>query len=315
MSIINNFTNQDKCVNFQINNTNGQYKISFTNCLRRIIISYIDCYAVDLESIKFNENNSLFNNEFLKERLKLIPIISNNNEKYELLELSCEKNNESETIEDIYVSEIKIKDTTTNKDLDISKFIEEQEILFTNLQNNQKINFEARFKKGNAFTNGASFCPVSSCVVTFNNSNYDKEAIIERERNYDLNSVNEPKIYNFSYESIGFYKPEEIIKMGCTVMIEKLNILKNKFTDYEYTNDFYHFIVYDENDTLGNVFTSYLLNNKEIKYCGYQNVHPLKNEITVKIKIEGTKEKLMELINKTIDQLIEMTNNLKKEFK
>jgi DNA-directed RNA polymerase subunit L len=315
MSIINNFTNKDKCVKFQINNTNGQFKISFPNCLRRIIISYIDCYAVDFESIKFIENNSLFNNEFLKERLKLIPIISNNNEKYELLELSCIQVNETETIEDVYVSNFKIKDTTNNKELDITKFIEEQEILFTKLQNNQKINFEAKLKKGNAFTHGAQFSPVSSCVVTFHNSDYDKEAIIERERNFDLNQVNDPKIYEFSYESIGFFKSEEIIKMGCEVMIEKLNALKNKFTDYEYTNDFYHFHIIDENDTLGNVFTTYLLVNKEIKYCGYQNVHPLKNEITIKIKIEGTKEKLMELIENTINDLIKKTENIKKEFK
>ena len=315
MSIINNFTNKDKCVKFQINNANGQFKICFPNCLRRIIISYIDCYSVDFESIKFIENNSLFNNEFLKERLKLIPIISNNNEKYELLELSCIQNNETETIEDVYSSNFKIKDTTNNKELDITKFIEEQEILFTKLQNNQKINFEAKFKKGNAFTHGAAFCPVSSCVVTFHNTDYDKEAIIERERNFDLNQVNEPKIYDFSYESIGFYKPEEIIKIGFEVMIEKLNIFKNKFTDYEYTNDFYHFHILDENDTLGNVFTAYLLENKEIKYCGYENIHPLKNEITIKIKIEGTKEKLMELIENTINELIKKTENMKKEFK
>ena len=315
MSIINNFSNENKCVKFQINNTNGEFKISFPNCLRRIIISYIDCYCIDFESIKFSENNSLFNNEFLKERLKLIPIISNNNEKYELLKLSCDINNDTEIIQNIYISEFTIKDTTTNKEYDISKFIEEEEILFTKLQSNQKINFDCSFIKSNAFTKGASFCPVSSCVVTFHNSDYDNEAIIDRERNYDLNSINEPKIYNFSYESIGFYKPEEIVKIGCQVMIEKLNNFKNKFDDFEFLDDFYNFHIKDENDTLGNVFTSYLLENKEIKYCGYENIHPLKNEITIKIKIEGKKEKLMELIESTIDDLIKKIENIKKEFK
>ena len=36
---------------------------------------------MDIKDIKFNNNNSLFNSEFLKDRLSLIPIISNNNEK------------------------------------------------------------------------------------------------------------------------------------------------------------------------------------------------------------------------------------------
>ena len=315
MSIISNFKNENKCVQFQINNSKGQFKVCFPNTLRRILISYLDCYIVDLERIKFEENNSLFNNEFLKNRLVLIPILSNNNEKYEVLELSCEKNNETEFIEEVFTSEFKIKDTTTDKYLDINKFIEEQEILFTKLQSNQKINFYAYFKKGNAFQNGASFSPVSSCVVTFNNSNYDKEALIERERNFDLNSVNDPKIYDFSYESIGFYKPEELIKMAIDKLVEKLNEFKEKFIEFEYENDFYHYLIRDENDTIGNLFTAYLLDNKEIEYSGYENVHPLKNDIKIKIKINGKKEKLDELINKTIDQLIEMTNNLKKEFK
>ena len=98
-------------------------------------------------------------------------------------------------------------------------------------------------------------------------------------------------------------------------MIEKLNNFKNKFDDFEFLDDFYNFHIKDENDTLGNVFTSYLLENKEIKYCGYENIHPLKNEITIKIKIEGKKEKLMELIESTIDNLIKKTENIKKEFK
>jgi DNA-directed RNA polymerase subunit L len=323
MSVISNFKNENKCVQFQINNTKGIYKVCFPNTLRRILISYLDCYAIDFERIKFNENNSLFNNEFLKKRLILIPILSNNNEKYEFLELSCEKNNETEFVQEVFTSEFKIKDTTkdTTKDtakeqyLDISKFIEEDEILFTKLQSNQKINFEAYLKKGNAFQNGASFSPVSSCVVTFNNLNYDKEALIEREKNFDLNSVNDPKIYDFSYESIGFYKPEELIKMAIDKLVEKLNELKEKFDEYEYENNFYHYLIRDENDTIGNLFFTYLLDHKEIEYSGYENVHPLKNDIRVKIKINGKKEKLDELINKTIDQLIEMTNNLKKEFK
>ena len=315
MSLITNYTNDDNCIKFKLNNSKNLYKISYCNTIRRILISYIDCYCLDIKDITFNINNSLFNSEFLKDRLSLIPIKSNNNEKYELLQVYCEKNNETELIEDVYVSDFKIKDKTTNQELDIKKFIYEQDILFTKLQIDQKIDFEANLIKNNAFNGGSTFSPVSSCIVTFHNSNYSKEPIIDRERNYDLNSKNEPNIYEFSYENIGFFDSDELIKLALDVLLKKINNLKDKFGDFEFKNDFYFFLLKDENDTMGNLFTSYLLDNKDIEYCGYNIVHPLKNEISVKVKVNGKKDKLMKIIDDTIIELINITEKLKKEFK
>lgn len=312
---VKNYSLKDNVVKFQLNNSKGLYKNSFPNALRRILISYIDCYTIDVDNVKFLENNSLFNNEFLKQRLSLIPIISTNNENYEFLEISCEKRNEIENIDDILTSEFKIKDRTTDKELKIENFISDLDILFSKLQINQNIKFEASLKKGNAFNDGSAYSPVSSCVVTFHNSNYDKEEVIQRERNYDLNSNNDPYIYDFYYENIGFFKSEDLIKLACDILIKKLQEFKNKMDNLEYENDFYTTVLNNENDTIGNLFTTYLLDNKEIVYCGYNIFHPLKNDIFIKIKIDGKKDKLYKIIEQTIDQLINMTEKLKKEFK
>lgn len=312
---VKNYSIKDNIIKFQLNNSKGIYKNSYPNALRRILISYIDCYTIDVNSIKFIENNSLFNNEFLKQRLSLIPIISNNNDNYEFLDISCEKRNDIENIDDIFTSEFKIKDRTTDKELKIENFISDLDILFSKLQINQNIKFEASFKKGNAFNNGSTYSPVSSCVVTFHNSNYDKEEVIQRERNYDLNQNNDPYIYEFYYENIGFFKSEELIKLACDILITKLKEFKGKMDNLEYENDFYTAVLNNENDTIGNLFTRYLLDNKEIIYCGYNIVHPLKNDIFIKIKIDGKKDKLFKIIEKTTDQLINMTEKLKKEFK
>lgn len=316
MSNIKNFLVENDCVKFQIDNSKGLYKISFPNALRRILISYIDCYVMDFKDINFIENNSLFNNEFLKSRLSLIPILSNNKKiNYDFIQILCQKKNDLHTVEDVYVSDFKIRDRTTENEFKISDFFKHEDILFTKLQQEQYINFEANLIKNNALKGGSSFSPVSSCIVTFNNSNYDKEKLIERERNYDLNTVNEPKIYDFYYENIGFYESDELIKIGCNILIENLRKLKTKFENYYIENDFYMFNIDDENDTLGNLFTNYLLDNKEIEYSGYIIEHPLKNNILVKIKIKGKKEDLFVIINKTIDKLIDMTNNILKDFK
>ena len=315
MSVISNYSIENNIVKFKLNNTSAKYKISFTNALRRILISYIDCYAIDFNDIKFIENNSLFNNEFLKKRLSLIPIISNNNHNYEFIQVFCEKENDKEIIQDIYVSDFKIKDRTMDKELNTNDFFSDMDILFSKLQFEQKINFECNLKKNNAFEGGSSFSPVSSCVVTFENSNYSKDNITDRERNYDLNSKNEPKTYDFYYENIGFFKSEELIKIAIDVLVEKLNDFKIKFDNIEYNSDFYYFSINNENDTIGNLFCTYFLDNKEISYCGYNIVHPLKNDIIIKIKVDGKKDKLLKLIQEQIEELINMAKDLKKQFK
>lgn len=314
MSVVKKYSNEDECIKFHLDNSKGQYKICLCNTLRRILISYIDCYIMDFNDINF-ENDSLFNTEFLKSRLQLIPIMSNNNEKYELLQITCDKKNNHETIQDVYVSDFKIRDKTTNKELDIKKFIPDQDILFTKLQINQSVSFEANLIKNNAFNGGSAFSPVSSCVVTFHNPNFEKEELITRERNFELNNNNEPKTYEFSYESIGFFNADDLIKIALDVLENKLIALKDKFDDFEFKDNFYHFLVNDENDTIGNLFVSYFLENKEIEYCGYNIIHPLKNDINIKIQINGKKDKLMKLIDETINNLIDMTKKLKKDFK
>ena len=51
MPIINKFSVENNCVKFQIDNTKGIYKISFTNALRRILISHIKCYIIDFKDV------------------------------------------------------------------------------------------------------------------------------------------------------------------------------------------------------------------------------------------------------------------------
>jgi len=315
MSIISNYSIQNNLVTFQLNNSKGLYKTSFTNALRRILISYLDSYTINFNDIKFLKNDSLFNNEFLKKRLSLIPVFSGNNQNYEFLIISCHKKNDLELIEDVYVSDFKVKDRTTDKELDVKDYFQDLDILFSKLQMNQEIHFEATLKKDNAFYGGATHSVVSSCVVTFHNSNYEKDAVIDRERNYDLNKENDPYIYDFSFENIGFYKSEELIKLACDNFEEKLNDFRSKFDNFIYENNFYYFDIKNENDTLGNVFCKYMLENNDVEYCGYNIVHPLKNNISIKIQINGKKEKLMKLIDETINKLISMIKDIKKEFK
>ena len=115
MPYISNLKISDDLISFDLDNKTGDIKISLANAIRRTITSDIYVYTIDENNIEFFENTSMLNNEFLKHRLSLIPIISDlENINYENLIISCKKNNGSEYIENIYVNDFVCKDITNN---------------------------------------------------------------------------------------------------------------------------------------------------------------------------------------------------------
>ena len=139
--------------------------------------------------------------------------------------------------------------------------------------------------------------------------------MLDNQRDYDLNKNGEPNIYEFSFENIGFYKSENLIHSAFEVLIEKVQQLRSKFQNYTYENEYYLFDINDENDTIGNLFSSYLLEESSILYSGYIFEHPLKNNIIFKIKTDKKKEDLLKIMNNNIDKIIKLLKDLEKQFK
>ena len=317
MSSIKNYKTDNNSIEFELNNEKGEYKLSYTNALRRILISHLECYTINCDDTRFIENNSIFNNEFLKSRLCLIPIVSNKkNVNYDQLLISCNVRNETEKIKSVYAHDFTIKNFTTGEEYDIKDFIIYDELLFTKLQSDQYVHFECHLKLSDAFKGGSSHSTVSSCIVTFKNSNESNEKeLINKERDYDINKFGQPLTYIFSYENIGFYDSDELIHRAISVVQEKLIQMKDKFNDYEYKNDYYYFNIHNENETLGNLVSSYLLDQKSITYCGYVIEHPLKHITIIKVKTDLKKNELFKTIYDTIDMLIKNYSQLDKQFK
>lgn len=317
MTTVKNYKHQNNSISFEINNEKGNIKISFVNALRRILISHLKCYTINCEETKFLENNSIFNNEFLKARLCLIPILSNKkNINYDQLMISCKAKNENEKIKSVYVSDFEIKNYVSDEKYKIEDFCIFPELLFTKLQEGQEIYFEGHLKNSDAFESGSSHSTVSGCVCTFKNTQESKDKnVLENQRDYDLNKIGDPKIYQFSYENIGFYDSKELIHIAFDVLIERLQQLKSKFANYSYENEYYLFEINDENDTLGNLFSSYLLDEPSIIYSGYIFEHPLKNNIILKIKCAKTKDDLLKTMNQNVDKIIKLLKDLEKQLK
>lgn len=328
MVIVKNIKSSNDLLTFEIDNKSSEYKLSLCNGLRRVILSEIEVFCLDENKINFEENNSILNNEFLKHRLSLIPFICDKNYDYDKLVVRCIAKNDSENIKSVYASDFEIYDESTETKLNIKNYVKYPNILFAKLQNNQYFSFEAKFSKGKSSENGAQYCPVSSCVVTFKKdenkikditkdfSEQDKKSfsLLEDQRIFKKNKSGEPEIFEFQIESIGFYENKTIIKKGIDVLKEKINNLKEIFNEIELVNDFYQIRVSESNDTVGNLLSSYVQEIKDVNYSGYLIEHPLKNEVLFKFKTTLTKKNFIDNVISKIKEINGLLDKLKKDF-
>ena len=328
MVIAKNIKSTNDILTFEIDNKSNDYKLSLCSGLRRVILSEIELYCLDENKIHFEENNSILNNEFLKHRLILIPFICDKNYDYEKLVVRCVAKNESENIKNIYVHDFEIFDESTDIKLDINKYVKYPNILFAKLQNNQYFSFEARFTKGNALKYGSQYCPVSCCVVTFKKdedkikevtkglSESDRKSfnLLESQRIYKKNKLGDPEIFEFQIESIGFMDTKILIKKGIDILKDKISNLKDKFENIEYDNNYYQLKVYESNDTIGNLISSYIQDIDDISYSGYLIEHPLKEEVLFKFKTTLTKKNMLDKINNKLKEINNLLDKLKKDF-
>jgi len=334
-------------IKFDLNNISKEIKTCFANAIRRTIISDIKTYTLEEHSISFSENTSVLDNEFLKLRLSLIPIVSDLKDvNYENLVISCKKRNDGENTEGIYVSDFECRDIETDKVVDINALCKFHGILFCKIRNNQSVAFESRLAHHNSDHHGASYCPVGTCIYTFK---VDEKKVIEmtkdmtelekmsfstldRERVYQTMEDGHPSVYQFVVESIGFYDPHKIVLMGMDCLIENLTILKTDFNNmldsttkdsrielienYANESNFYDFAIDNETETLGNLLSSYMAYDPNVFYCGFVIEHPLKKTVTLRIKLinDNTYENVVALIAKYVDYFIDLIKKMQSDI-
>ena len=162
-----------------------------------------------------------------------------------------------------------------------------------------------------------------------------KFRLAEGERYFKRDNENEPNHYNFSIKSVNYYDAAMLFKKAIAILIEKCNLLKSSFVhllqEKETTIDvekkaehLYHFTLYDQNHTLGNLIQSHVvrrsLNEDSIlQLCGYKQPHPLEDNIVLHISInpnheiihEAETQKLQLISTFFMDQLEEIMNDLR----
>jgi hypothetical protein len=279
----------------------------------------------------------MLNDEFLNHRLALIPVISEQiNINYEDILISLKKKNDDEEMINVYVKDFICTEKTTNKVIENNLLFKYTNILFAKLKHNQQLSFNTELIKNNSENGGSFFSPVSTCVYTFKIDNKKKKEIIEKmnenekisflnqdiERNYEKKNNGMPSSYLFNIESIGFYEPKTIVLLAIESLIEKLNIIKielnNKqskkvFFKYKEENeDFFNFLIDDENETIGNLLSTYITYSDNVFFSGYLIEHPLKKNIILRIKLidNNTFDNIVLVIVLNIDKIINILKNI-----
>jgi DNA-directed RNA polymerase subunit L len=129
--------------------------------------------------------------------------------------------------------------------------------------------------------------------------------LLDKERVYFVNKANEPNVFEYSVESIGFLNPDQIVVdalhttnlllkdiqnsfLEIEIQSGKLNIETNrklKLAETEGPQLGVSFHIKNENHTIGNMLTYYIRSNfaerddNVLSYAGYRMNHPLIEEI------------------------------------
>ena len=120
-----------------------------------------------------------------------------------------------------------------------------------------------------------------------------------RQRYFHRNLLNEPFWYIFSIKSNHYFKSKQIFKNSLDILIDKLNRCsdnlklitvdpsKSRYSVNIKENRALHFMLNDENDTIGNILQTNIVDkindSSLITFCGYKKIHPLEEIIQLVI--------------------------------
>lgn len=268
---IKNYDRNDKSI-MELKFTLHHVDVSIANSIRRVILSEIPTLVFDSldkedineENITIKKNNTILNNEIIKQRLSCIPIhIDNLNDfayKNYRVVLDVE-NKEFErrivTSEDFKI--INIQDESyIDDDKTRSMFprcsITKQFIDIVHLEpavddkHHDSIRLDCGMKIGRAKENGA-YNVVSNCTYMYTKDEVKIEqewnAIVEklpadkeireiRRRdfmNLDAERIYKHNSYDFTVQTVGVYSNHQIVRMACDIMVAKLKSFFRRITE------------------------------------------------------------------------------------
>lgn len=347
MSSISQLKKSKNSITFKINNKKeSQYEIALINGIRRSIISHLEIYCFIRNTINFSINTSIYNEDFLSQRVSLIPLDMTQLDKLNIQEIEghfSAFNEDSVEIKRYFARDIILYYGPLDKPIEERKVLDKiypiPDILLLELKPGQKLKFTIQIGKGNHKEDGAMFCPISKCLYYFESDpkaleqaltdipiDKKKDFSILNEQKYYLKTANGlPSIFNFQIETDGIMPIDTIFSKGCdylisllTSKIEEIGEKKTVTIETSPTNmKGYDFIFENSNETLGNIIQSYGMKEKDIHYIAYQVPHPLDKKLYIRISLDDPEKPLIDYEKKIIlimQNAIKILKELNKDY-
>ncbi len=311
---------------FKISGPNVDYIVA--NTIRRTIMSDVPIYAFG--EFKFEKNSSVFHNNYIKLRLRHMPVwviennvdfiektkqinntstemetvIEENEDDADEVQLEVEKNLNSSTLKQMtmYInSKNKSNEIITVTTADAKFYYDEKQIQspykvaipIVKLQPGQEIAFSAITKIG-IEEEDAMYTPICICIYKQVNDNE----------------------FDFVIESRGQITEKRIVQVALINIERKIrNFLKlltdNKATVEPEDKEKGVIIVNNEDHTLGNLISRGMQQHDKISFAGYNMPHPLGKKVIFHYKLEP-KGEIKSIIKDVIDYYSEIFSSIKK---
>ena len=312
-----------------------------------------------------HSNTSRLNNEIIKQRLSCIPIHVKNEEDFPLKNYLMEVNIENNTDNIMYVTteHFVVKDLATGKELpqdrvreifppdDITGCFIDFVRLRPRISNEipgEHLHLTSKFDIGTAKEDGM-FNVVSTCSYGFTIDTSLQEAELakkmqtwkdegktEEQVKFDAENwkllegkrIFRKDSFDFVVQTVGVYSNDELLNMGCKIIIQRLEDLDTiiekdeleiKNSDSTVANCF-DIVLENEDYTIGKVIEYYLYSKfyetNNLTYCGFKKMHPHDTHSIIRIAYSDPVEKstIKGNLKECIADAVEVYNRIKRDF-
>jgi DNA-directed RNA polymerase subunit L len=275
----------------------------------------IPSFAFNKDNIDITKNTSVYNNDYMRNRLENLPLIDVNFpldlDEYNILrkyirgrkefeEYSEKDTEDNEKYFTIYTNIVNNKDTYLNVTSDEIEFFNgtkkvksfyKNPLLVIRLKSGEEFEFSAKADKGIAL-NHSRYAVVGMCC-------------------YEMINENE---FIFKLEPRGQLSISEILSRACKIIKYRLELIINKIKKIKFTSDNHGKIILNNEDhTFGNLIARGLQEHKGIEFAGYKLDHLLIRDVTIEYVINGGKS-INEILNDVLTGYIKVYSEIEDTF-
>lgn len=289
--------------------------IALVNTIRRLALRCVPVYSFCKESINIEKNTSIFNNDYMKLRISQMDYPNVKNKITYLPEK--------------YWKEVNYSDKNRERHPDDKTNIE----MYINVSNSGTSVMNVTTNDAEFFENGEKKNPFSKeyphLIIQLRPNEIFRcraDAVLGVGIASDIWAAAGNCFYEelgdnrfkLTIESLGQMTEFDILDKSCMYIKQKLDnlkfILSEKYNTSEYRNESSLILKLDgEDHTVGNILNEYLQQNKDVLFSGLSKPDLLIQQMVIKLKT--TTNNPIQVVLKTIDNIINVFDGIEKQFK